>query len=104
MSKTELNNYEGQTILIRNMEASLIYKISVDQNENHRKLVDEYKKLKTEISELGHKKEEINKQIKAIIDSEGRVVPGNEESYKNLLDEIKSVQSEINQKRGRCER
>lgn len=98
MSKTELNNYEGQTILIRNMEASLIYKISVDQNENHRKLVDEYKKLKTEISELGHKKEEINKQIKAIIDSEGRVVPGNEESYKNLLDEIKSVQSEINQK------
>lgn len=78
-----MQNMEGLTIFIRNMEASLLYKMGVEQNPEHRKLINEY-------VDLCNQKNYLNREIKEI----------KEASKKN---EIKVEIKEQSQKKSKIE-
>ena len=89
--KRQQNNYEGKTILIRNMEASLLYMMGVEKYPEFKEKIENY-------VELCNQKNQAKKELKEIKDSakkEKNITQDIKDKISSKSAELTTIESEI---------
>ena len=89
--KRQQNNYEGKTILIRNMEASLLYMMGVEKYPEFKEKIENY-------VELCNQKNTVKKKLKEIKDNakkEKKITQDIKDRISSKSNELTTIEAKI---------